>query len=499
MSATLSAIRTRLRPSSLRARLVLWYLLMLGGALAALAAVVFAARSHALHRELDAELEIQAHEAAASLLPALLSLDPGRRLREDQKLASTPLTVRSAGEILFRSPAFPDLGWAGEREVAAAGRAGRSLTTILDREGTSVRVASLPVSRPGAESLVVQLAAPTTPVTRTLHRLALAMALFLVLALSLASYGGAVIARRALAPVDDIVRRVHRLQAAHVGDRLDVRAGSEELDRLVTTLNEMLGRIEASVVSARRFAADASHELQTPLATMRSVLEICLRGGHGGLDPRALAAELLVEVERVSDLVRDLRLLSLAQAGHLLENAGSVDLAEVTEEACEIAQALAEEKRSRVELLVRCRPVVHGSALHLRRVLLNLLQNAVRYSADDSMVRVTVGRAGDNAMVSVSDRGCGIEPVAARHVFEPFYRADPARTRETGGTGLGLAIVEQIVKLHGGSVRVGSTPGRGSAFVVYLPLSRPDQDTGTNPQHDIEAAVPTVPAGAGPD
>jgi len=469
-----SAIQACLRPSSLRGRLIAWYLLMLGGALATLFAIVFAARARALHRELDAELEITLHEAAARRLPALLSLDPGGTLDEDANAASMALVVRrTSGEVLFRSRAFPELGWAGEREAAAAARGVRSVATVADRAGAPIRLATLLVPRPGAESLAVQVSAPIGSVTKALRKLAVAMVLFGVFVMGLASLGGAVITRRALAPVDEIVRCVRRVQAAHIGDRLDVRAGSEELDRLVATLNEMLGRMETSVRSARRFAADASHELQTPLATMRSALEMCLLDHHGGLDPRGLASDLLLEVEHMSALVRDLRLLALAQGGHLLDGAEPLDLAEVTEESCEIAEVLAEEKRIRVELIGRARPVVRGSALHLRRVLLNLLQNAIRYSPEGSTVRLMIGRARDQAIVSVADHGCGIEPADLAHVFEPFYRADPARARETGGTGLGLAIVDQVVRLHGGFVRVASAPGRGSTFLVYLPLAPP--------------------------
>jgi two-component system sensor histidine kinase SenX3 len=171
----------------------------------------------------------------------------------------------------------------------------------------------------------------------------------------------------------------------------------------------------------------------------------------------------------LSTLIRDLRLLALADRGLILEAAEDVDLAGLVSECCEIASAMAEEKQVLVETLLRGRPIVLGSPLHLRRVVLNLLQNAIRYSPPASRVVVTVARPHGHAMVMVVDHGCGIEPHDQAHIFEPFYRADPARARDTGGSGLGLAIVEQIVKMHRGTIKIDSAPGRGSTFAVYLP------------------------------
>lgn len=469
-----SALRARLRPSSLRARLILWYLLMLGGALLALALFVFALEARSLQQELDSGLQVQAHQFAADRLPALLSLDPARLLQQEPRATSIPVAVRHAsGGTLFRSPAFPELDWAGERTAAGAVRAERALVTASDRAGHSVRIATRLVTRPGAETLAVQVAAPTTPVRHALGRLALGMILFVLLVLAVASYGGSFIARRALAPVDDIVRRVQHIQAAQLRDRLDIQAGSAELDRLVSTLNEMLGRIEASMRSARRFAADASHELQTPIAAMRCAVEMCLRAAPPGTDQQLLAADLLTEMAHVSTLIRDLRLLALADGGQLVQNPEPVDLGLLAKECCEIAQSMAEEKQIRVDALVGAGPTVTGSPLHLRRAVLNLLQNAIRYSPASSRIVMCVGRANGSAFLSVLDHGCGIAPSDLPHVFEPFYRADPARARDTGGTGLGLAIVDQIVRLHGGEVRVATTPGKGATFVVYLPSTGP--------------------------
>lgn len=459
----------RLRPRSLRARLTFWYLLTLACALVALAAFVFLAQARTSYHELDRDLELRLIGFAGERRAALLSLDVAGALA-DEAGPEMPVLVRQAsGGVIHRSPGFPSLDGAGEREAAAAAREGTPLLTVADRFGDRVRLATLVMHRPGAENLALQLATSIAPVRRDLARLGLGMAMFMTLVLVLASYGGSFIARRALAPVDEVVRRVRSIQAARISERLEVRTGSDEIDGLVVTLNEMLDRIEASIHSARRFAADASHELQTPLAAMRGAVEMCTRAERSPAEYRALAADVLAETERLSTLIRDLRLLALADRGEIQATGDVVDLAALALECCEIANAMAEEKDIRVETSIRGRPAVLGSPLHLRRIVLNLLQNAIRYSPASSRVVLTVGRPKGHGMVMVSDHGCGIDSEDLPHIFEPFYRADPARARDTGGSGLGLAIVGQIVRLHRGTIKVASVPGRGSTFAVYLP------------------------------
>jgi len=374
------------------------------------------------------------------------------------------------GAMLFRSRAFPDVDWAGQSSLARAAHEGRPLITVSDRKGAPVRVATLRFERPGASTLALQLAAPIRPIYDTLRQLAGAMLLGIGVVLTLASYGSGITARRALAPVDEIVARARHIQAVRLGERLDVHAGSAELDRLVATLNDMLDRIEAAMRTARRFAADASHELQTPLAAMRGIVEAGLRHPRRADEPSA-AGELLAEIERCSTLVRDLRLLALAEGGQVVTAGDRVDLSTVTRECSEIARAIAEEKEIRVEMRVDAQPVIVGSALHLRRVILNLTDNAIRYSPPGSTIEVRVAMDDDLASVSVLDRGCGIDAGDVPHIFEPFYRADPARARDTGGTGLGLAIADQIARAHGGGISVASQPGIGSTFTLNLPLA----------------------------
>jgi heavy metal sensor kinase len=467
-----SAILNRLTRRSLRARLTFWYLLTLGVTLTLFAAGLLFLRSLAAFETLDADLQVRVHRLAEQLRPDLFSLDIGDALAADQRALGALLSVRAAsGVTIFRSPAFPDLTWSGEGDAMAAARAQSGERTIHDRSGQPFRLTTLDVTRPGADRLILQVAERESVVTLPLEELALLMGLTIVFVLAVAGWGSSFTVQRALAPVDSIVARVREIQAHRMSERLDVRADSDELDRLITTLNAMLDRVETSVSTARRFAADASHELQTPIAALRGTLEMGVRTEASADDWRGIAVEALDDLDRLSALVRDLRLIALTEAGHLLDDREAVPLRELVEDCSETASILADSRRIRVDAGPLEAATVSGSSRHLRRVILNLLQNAIRYSPEGSAVAVSVGRSGEQASIVVSDAGCGIAPEDLPHIFEPFYRSDPARARDTGGSGLGLAIVDQIVRAHGGRIDVTSVPEHGSTFTVVLPLA----------------------------
>ena len=465
-----SAILRRLSRKSLCARLTAWYLLTLGATLVVFAAGVLELRARMAFEALDETLQTRAHRLDADLRQDFFSLDVGPALALDARAAAEPLGVRAAsGVTIYRSPVFPDLTWSGESEAMAAARDKPGERTLQDRRGLSYRMTTLDVPRPGAERVILQLAAPESAATRPVGELAVMLAGMIAFVLAVAGWGSSFTVSRALAPVDSIVARVQDIQAQSLDARLDVRADSAELDRLVGTLNAMLDRIETSVSMARRFAADASHELQTPIAAIRGTIDMCMRLDCSVEDWRGFGVDLLDDLDQLSELVRDLRLIALAQAGHLLDEREPVALVDLVKDCCETAGVIADTAGIRMTVDTLDPVSIAGSSRHLRRVVLNLLQNAIRYSPAGASVHVSVERAGRWATLTVSDSGCGIAEADRPHIFEPFYRADPARARNTGASGLGLAIVDQIVRAHGGRIDLASAPEQGSTFSVRLP------------------------------
>jgi signal transduction histidine kinase len=450
----------------------LWYLLTLAVSLTAFAAFVFLVRARTLSQELDAGLQLQATRLAADLPPILGDRDVDGRLAMYASFSPAAFALRrDAGRIVFRSPSFPELDAASDALLTEPVRGRKPIRTIRSRSGTPLRVVVEQVIGPRQEPFAVQVVGSTAPNSDRLRELALIEALGVLTVLLAARWGSAFTARRALAPLEDIVQRLRDIHGTHPGARVHVTADTDDVDRLVVTLNQTLDRLEEPVYSARRFAADVSHELQTPLTAIRMALERCERGQQPPDEYPRLASELLVEVGRLSTLIRDLRLLAVAGAGALVTKVEPIELAALASECCEIAQAVAESKQIRLTQEIEPGITVSGSPLHLRRVLLNLTDNAVRYSPEQSTIDVRVGAYDGHAFISVRDCGCGIGPADLPHIFKPFYRADPARARESGGSGLGLAIAEQVVLAHGGRIEVTSTPDKGSTFVVYLPLA----------------------------
>jgi signal transduction histidine kinase len=375
------------------------------------------------------------------------------------------------GRVFFRSPSFPQLDVASESLLTEPVRGRKPTRTVYDPSGIGYRVVVARVIGPQQEPFDLQVVGSTAPNRERLRELAVMETLGVLFVLLLARWGSGYTARHALAPLDDVVRRLGDIQSNKLGVRVQIAADTEDVDRLVVTLNQALERLEEPVYSARRFAADVSHELQTPLTAIRIALERCEQGRLRPDEYLRVASELLVEVGRLSTLIRDLRLLAVAGVGALVANPDTIDLGALAAECCDITQAAAEGKGIRVAQAIQPGVKVRGSALHLRRVMLNLTDNALRYSPENSTIDVRVACHDGRALVSVRDRGCGIGPGDLPHIFKPFYRADPARARESGGSGLGLAIAEQVALAHGGRIEVTSALNDGSTFVVYLPTA----------------------------
>jgi signal transduction histidine kinase len=282
-------------------------------------------------------------------------------------------------------------------------------------------------------------------------------------------------ARRALRPVERLRGEVASISATDLSTRVSAPDVDDEIGRLAHTMNALLDRLDASATRQSRFVSDASHELRSPLAAVRTRLEVALRQ-QDTTDWPSLAAGVLTENARMERMVRDLLFLARTDAGAPRAPHIDVDLDDIVLQEIESARTYA---RVPIDASGVSAARVAGHPDHLRRVVANLLDNAQRHAC--TMVRARVGVEGDHAVVTVTDDGAGIDPADRERVFERFTRLDDARTRTDGGSGLGRAHVREILHEHGGQVEIGDAPeaadgsgagGRGTRFTLRIPLPR---------------------------
>jgi heavy metal sensor kinase len=289
-----------------------------------------------------------------------------------------------------------------------------------------------------------------------------------------ASAGGYWLSTRALAPVDEISRAAQRISIENLTDRLEVTRSGDQLQRLSETLNAMLSRLESSVRRITQFTADASHELRAPVSLIRTTAEVAIqkRDRSAGEYLQALE-EILEESERTSQVVDSLMLLARADSGKESLECVATDACDVVRGAAEQGEKLARSHGLEFVANLTDSPVpIQADGNALRRALLILIDNAVKYTPESGSVKVRLETNGGLAIVSVSDTGIGIAKQDLAHIFDRFWRADQARSREQGGAGLGLSIAKWIVEMHRGSIDVESEPGKGSAFHLRVPLDR---------------------------
>jgi heavy metal sensor kinase len=291
----------------------------------------------------------------------------------------------------------------------------------------------------------------------------------LPLCLGLAGFGGYFLARRALAPVDRMATRAEEIHAERLSERIKIDNPNDELGRLGQAFNRTLARLERSFENMRQFTADASHELRTPLTAIRSVGEVGLQTDGDKEYYREVIGSMLEESARLNRLVSSLLTISRADAGQIPLDRKPLELLPFVRETCARLEILADEKRQSLSVTGDSGVWVQADPTILRQVMVNLLDNAIKYSPEGSKICVhVVSRNGAGAVIEFQDEGPGISPEHRDRIFDRFYRIDEARSRETGGAGLGLAIAKWGAEIHGGRLNLADTQGVGSVFRVSL-------------------------------
>lgn len=456
---------------SIRFRLAVWYSAVLALALVAFGGASWLAIRHALFHTVDETLRDRV-EGVRHFMSEQIGALSVEEIRDEFKEHS----VLGPGGDLFQVCDAQGV-WLYRSAPLENGDVAIPLPQSLPPQGVSedrtVGGAELRFLARQVEVLgrpyTIQVAVPMHELREGLSGYAWALMILIPVVLSIATAGGWWMSRRALQPVDQIIDAARSIGEQSLARRLPVPETEDELQRLSETLNQMLGRIEGAFRRVTEFTADASHELRTPVALMRTTAEVALRKPRTNEDYRQALEDVHAESIRTTELIENLLTLARADAGKAALERREIDLCPIVREASQQGQKLAQAKNLGFRADIPDAAVrALGDASALRRLLLIVIDNAVKYTTEGE-ITVRLSSANGRPEIQVSDTGVGISESDLARVFERFYRADKSRNRDSGGAGLGLSIAKWIADVHQGAIEATSEPNRGSTFLITLP------------------------------
>ena len=445
----------RLRPSSVRVRLTLGYSSALALVVLAFSIGVFFFVRASLFRQLGRQLDSDFQAVSQAVVE-----EPNELPEAEGEASSRIFELVRGGKLVFKTPAFKSSGLPDfERATMSFGR------TVRSSSGGRFRVRTAPV----APDFVLTVAVEEEPVRTALRTLSVILLLSLPAALILAGIGGYLLAGRLLRPVSELAARAGKISAEDLSARLPVENPGDEFGQLAGVINGMLARLEESFDRLRRFTADASHELRTPLTVIRSVGEVALEEDLDAADYRDRIGSMLEDVNRLTRLVDSLLVLTRADAGSVALERRPTDAARLAERAAEDMRPLAEEKTQVMAVDSEGAVMILADEATLRLALVNLLDNAIKYTPESGAFDIRTCLRGGEAVIEVTDDGPGIRSEHGDRIFDRFYRVERARTGLAGGAGLGLAIAKWAVEANGGRIAWESREKRGTTFRLFFP------------------------------
>jgi two-component system OmpR family sensor kinase len=462
---------------TIRGRLTLWYLSVLAFVLVLVSVLIYVLLAEALEDRVDTNLRVVMGIAATSLAN---DLDEGQDIDDAARSTAAELSsddqmlaiFNSQGHLLAESGREPDL----PIDLPALGAISSTepyLYTVSetdeadDRHRIAVRMLSV---SPAHVPYIVMVGNSLDATDEELAFLREILLSVVPLGLLVAGVGGWFLARQSLAPVVAMAERARSLGVGEVGGRLPVANPGDELGRLAETFNELLGRLGASLEQQRLFMADASHELRTPVATARTAAAVALQRPHREEEEYRDTLEIVEQqTARLSRIVDDMFLLARADAGNFPIRKTPMYLDEVLDDVVRAARVLSVTRQVDIRLVSEEGAAITGDEEMIKRMIVNILDNAIRYAPAGTAVDVRLQRGGAGYEVAISDHGPGIPEHAQPHIFERFYRADPARSRANdSGAGLGLALARWIARAHGGDISLLRSSSEGTTFVMTV-------------------------------
>lgn len=336
--------------------------------------------------------------------------------------------------------------------------------------GQPLMIYTMAYPAPGRAPIVVETGANMEPLFHLLHSLFMILLIGTPTILIGAAVGGHLLMAGPLRPVVALTVKAERIGRKELGERLPIIHSGDELERLSLALNRMIDRLEEALAHNQRFSADASHELRTPLTIIRGELEALLEIPELQEQAEEGISSALDESDRMARIVNNLMTISRLDGGGERMEMVPIELASVLKTTLDHMSLLADEKRISMTCEAELPVCVNGDPMRLKQVIVNLVDNAIKYTLEDGRILVRLEAQDGQAVLAVKDTGIGIPAESLPHVFERFYRTDKARSRESGGTGLGLAIVKAICVAHNGSVSIESVENKGTTVRVQLPL-----------------------------
>ena len=466
-----------MNPRSIRFRLIGLY-----AGLLVVAALLFGTFMHRrlerfLRNVLQTALEHRAEQIVRDILPEIPKRGEACVGTEIEKRFAPAINDRFVrvtgqdGRVLHISSAPADQSFVPEEVPPPSAGNPSGATEERAITGRSAMLVTVQHGTVAGQDYTVEVGTSLAASDRVLKALALTLAAGLPVLTGLAIFGGYVLMKRAMKPVQEIIASAQDITLHNLNHRLPVTDTGDEIEEMSKVLNQMIARLDESFQHVTRFTADASHELRTPLTVIHCELEALLRDATLSIELREALGSILEEVVHLVRIVEGLFALSKLDTGSARIERTRFDLAKLAETTAEQMCLLAEEKKIQLTCETRDPVMVEGEHPRLKQVIVNLLDNAIKYTPEGGNIVLTVREKNGHTLLEEADSGLGVPESALPHLFKRFYRADEAHSREVDGAGLGLSIVQSICAAHGGSVSIANIKPNGCLVTVLLPMT----------------------------